>query len=156
MFWGRFCWGPVAADWIFPPRPWDMFFFSFCVDSSCGRGNGAPNKIKCGCLRFRAGVFQFAPVPISSPHPGSWPSLALGEVVRKASLSVHFLCGFCADFSCGFSRKLFEDCCWQGDRRESNKKKSPQNPPRTHPRISASQPSLGLKKSQVHTCVHVV
>ena len=65
------------------------------------------------CLRSREGVFQFVPLPISCPHPGLWSSLELGEVGRKASLSMPMPCGFLhADFCvriflCGFFVQIF-------------------------------------------------
>ena len=80
--------------------------------------NSAPISIKRACLWSREGMFQFSPVPISCPHPELWASVALGEVGRKASLSIPiFVCGFlyadfcvrifCADFSCGFCVRIF-------------------------------------------------
>ena len=143
-------------------------------------------NIKRTCSRSREGVFQFAPVPISCPHPGLWSSLALGEVGRKASLSIPMPCGylyadFCVrTFVCGFFVRIFradfcvrilvrildflradfyavffEDFFGRETAGRATKKilptksspKSSLNPPR----IFASQPSLRLEKSRVHT-----
>ena len=187
-------WEPVSAERIFPPKPWKNCLFLFHVDSSCGWVNSAPINIKRTFLWSREGVFQFSPVPISCPHPELWSSLALGEVGRKASLSIPMPCGFLyadfcvrifvcgffvrifhADFACGFScgfwifcvrisvrifvRIFFGGFFGQGDCRESDKKilpkkSSPKSSPNP-PRIFASQPSLRLKKSRVHTWVPV-
>ena len=98
-----FCFGDLfLLSGFFSTKTW-KYFIPFHVDSCCAWGNNAPIKIERRCLRFREGVFQFAPVPMASPHPGSWSSLALGEVVRKASLSIPTPCGsLCADFVCRF------------------------------------------------------
>ena len=156
--------------------------------------NSAPINIKRTCLWSREGVFQFSLVPISCPHPELWSSLALGEVGRKASLSIPMPCGFlyadfcvrifvCRFFLCGFFMRIlradfradfgffacgfqcgflrgffFEDFLAgrpQGERQKIlPKKSSPKSSPNP-PRIFASQPSLRLKKSRVHTWVPV-
>ena len=78
-------------------------------------------------------------------------------------LFVRILDFLCADFRAGFDADFFfQGFVGQGDHRESSKKnpskKPPPNPPRippTAPRIFASQPSLRLEKSRVHTLVPV-
>ena len=69
----------------FPPFQKDLFLlrgFSckalkkkgicpFGVDFSCGRGSGAPMKIKRACLQSKEGAFEFPTVPVSSTYPWS-------------------------------------------------------------------------------------